>query len=740
MSHRIFCNCKDLDKAPITNTKEKSQHKNLRCLFCDQISLIELDKENLNCSLKCLNCDTNNKEKENNTTNYIKIKNQVNNAEYSKKSDFYCSKHSCYNYQYFCKECNTNICDTCKNRQHLDHDTIDIKSIIPESNEVFISKIKMRKIKEKNEKIIENIINTKNIIENEINSLIAKIKNITMIEEFIIKNYNVNNINTNYCYLKNFISIINNLDNNMPKLNEFINEANFESQIKALIDIIIHLRKNNHNYNTNDISNINTKSFFVHNNKIKMQTMKSRVNKNKNNYEHNDQYSIEKMNLSLDDTFQKNDKLEGIKSIANSQVKYVNILDNGINKVNINRDNNDNDDINNDSNSISNNMNNIIYNNSNNNINNNNESLNENNDFSNNKSKSNEEEIEIFEEDRKSKVNQQKIPKMPEIKHKIELENIIKSIEFIDKRKVLICDSKFLNIYEINDSFNLNLVYSKKANQNNDINYATKLKNEHIIICSTYDISIIKLEQTNSQYIKASLIQKIIPKSKSYYINKVIEIPNKSSIISCDKFYLTKFKKNTNKLYSQVNSVKIDSEIKCIEYINDDVFAAIMPEMNVIAFYDVDSIHNNYYMIEKVFTIHGRYVIANVDKLNCIFFASTIGIYIFSNITYKLLSIYKLDEWISAISYDFFNDFLICGRINKTEVNNKKVDLIIFSVEKNDSEKEPRNKIKLIEKEKRDNICNEEITAIKCSDNNILVGSKDKSLQLLKFYKKLSFS
>ena len=63
-----------------------------------------------------------------------------------------------------------------------------------------------------------------------------------------------------------------------------------------------------------------------------------------------------------------------------------------------------------------------------------------------------------------------------------------------------------------------------------------------------------------------------------------------------------------------------------------------------------------------------------------------------------------------------------------------------FSVEKNDSEKEPRNKIKLIEKEKRDNICNEEITAIKCSDNNILIGSKDKSLQLLKFYKKLSFS
>ena len=124
--------------------------------------------------------------------------------------------------------------------------------------------------------------------------------------------------------------------------------------------------------------------------------------------------------------------------------------------------------------------------------------------------------------------------------------------------------------------------------------------------------------------------------------------------------------------------VKIDSEIKCIEYINDDVFAAIMPEMNVIAFYDVDSIHNNYYMIEKVFTIHGRYVISNVDKLNCIFFASTIGIYIFSNITYKLLSIYKLDEWISSISYDFFNDFLICGRINKTEVNNKKVDLIVF--------------------------------------------------------------
>ena len=36
-----------------------------------------------------------------------------------------------------------------------------------------------------------------------------------------------------------------------------------------------------------------------------------------------------------------------------------------------------------------------------------------------------------------------------------------------------------------------------------------------------------------------------------------------------------------------------------------------------------------------------------------------------------------------------------------------------------------KNKIKLLTKEKIDNICEEEITSINCSENNIIIGSKE---------------
>ena len=224
--------------------------------------------------------------------------------------------------------------------------------------------------------------------------------------------------------------------------------------------------------------------------------------------------------------------------------------------------------------------------------------------------------------------------------------------------------------------------------------------------------------------------------TKGNNINKIIEIPNKSSIISCDQKYITKYKKASNEEYRQANMVKIISEIKCIEYINDDVFAAVMPENNAVVFYDVDSIHNNYIIIEKINTVHGRYVIKNVEKFKSIFFASSLGIYVFSNVDYKLISIYNLDYWISAICFDFEKDCLVCAgmrKVKENEVNIKKLDLIIIPTKQNELEKEENNKIKI---EKIYNISNEEseeITVINCLRNKILIGSKNKKIQLYNY-------
>ena len=711
LSHRRLCNYKN--KIPESN--EKLILKNLRCPSCNQICLIKLDKENFNLSFeKCFNCNSK-KENEENNNNYNKLKNQINNNEYIKKTDFYCLKHH-YNYNTFCETCNLNICEKCLSR-HLNHKKIDLNSITPEQSIVFNSKKKIREIKSKTEKIIYNINIIKNIINKEINDIILSIENIFKIEEYIINNYNNKYPNTNYYYLQNFTTIINNLGIKIPILEELIENTNFESNSKALIDLINQLRKNNNDKEDKnisfDLSNINA----INNNKS---PFKNRLNKrNDLNCNNNAQYEIEKLNISLNDTFQKNEKLEGNKLITNEFVKLVKNIDEDKSKVKFNKDNNiipekNINDININSNDTSKNeSSNVLYNS---------------NDIYN--SKNDEEEVEILTEITKEDIKDKfKI----EVKFNKKQENIIKSIEFLNKKNVLICNPKSLNIFEIDDSYNLNLIKSIKADENNCMNYATKLKNGNIIICSTFNISIIKLEKINTKITGCIVIQKIIPKINCYNINKVIEIPNKSSIISCDKFYIIKYKTDIlNKKYIQTNFVKIESEIKCIEYINNNVFAAVMPENNLIAFYDVDSINKNYFNIEKVYTIHGRYVIKNVEKFNCIFFASSLGLYLFSNNdNYKLLAIYKLDVWISALNYDFVNDRLICGGINKSDINNKNVNLIIFSVEKNESENNPKNKIKLLTKEKIDNICEEEITSINCSENNIIIGSKDKSIQLL---------
>ena len=92
-----------------------------------------------------------------------------------------------------------------------------------------------------------------------------------------------------------------------------------------------------------------------------------------------------------------------------------------------------------------------------------------------------------------------------------------------------------------------------------------------------------------------------------------------------------------------------------------------------------------------------------------------------------------MDEWISAIYFDFERNYLICGGINKNDINNKNVRLTIFSIENNDKEKDDKDKINLIIKEKIDDICDEEITSINCSKENLLIGSKDKTLQLYNY-------
>ena len=698
--HRKFC----IHSKENINLNEKINPDNfdinIRCALCNQICLIKLEKENYNFDIKCINCSYNKIEQnDENINNYYKLRNKLTNIEYYNKSDFYCQKHPDFLFHSFCKKCNLNICEKCLNR-HYNHEKIELNSIMPAQSDIFINKIKIRKKKIYYEKIIENIIKFKNDIDNEINNLIIMIKNIFSLEECIIKNYNNNFPNKNYYYLENIKTIINNLDINFSLSDAFIHDANFETKSKALIEAIIILKKNNKeillNNNNNNIKNNPKKNkSFNHINYIKLNkknnSLQNSINNQKEKLRQKEKLkrAINVLNISLDDTMQKNELLQGNKKISNEFVKFIKIPEKQ-NEENIysNKDNNRQ--------SSSLNFNNIKENQNSN--------------------------IELFKEE-KEQIN-------PQIKFSKNFDNIIKSIEFIDKNNILICDSLSLNIYSIKiNSNDIELIYSIKNSDEGNFNYAKQLTDGNIIICSTYDILIIKLEKEKEK-INHSIIQRISNKFNN--LNKIIEIPNKQSIISCDKENIKKFKKDFNNNYLQVNYTKIDTEIKCIEYINDDVFVSIMPANDEIVFYDIDSMHNNKCVYGNIYGIHGRYVIKNSEKFKCVFFASTIGLYIFSNVNYKLISIYKMDEWISSLGLDYDNDFLFCSGINKNDIN-KNISLIIFSINKNEFEEDPKNKIKLLISNRIDNICKEDIIVMNCLEKQILLGSNDKSLQLYNY-------
>ena len=725
IAHRKFC----IHSKENINLNEKINpdifYTNIRCPLCNQICLIKLDKENYNFEIKCAHCSNKNSENDESINNYYKLRNKLTNVEYDNKSDFYCNKHTDFLFHSFCKKCNLNICEKCLNR-HYNHEKIELNSIMPEQNDIFLSKIKIRKKKDFYENIINNIIKIKNDINNEINNLIIMIKNIFSLEEYIIKNYNNNNPNKNYYYLENIKTIINNLDINFSLSDEFINDSNFESRSKALIEAIIKLKKNN-SYkennnefnntkivlNNNNISYDNIKNISKKNNKttkslnfIKLNKKNNSIQNSMNKQKQKDKLkrAINVLNISLDDTIQKNELLEGNKKIGNEFVKYIKIpeKENEENKF-LNKDNNR------ESSSLNNNFN----------------IINENNNIITNEKENENFNEELFKEE-KEQIN-------PQIKFTKNFDNIIESIEFIDKSNILICDSLSLNIYSLNSNSNdIELIYSIKNSEESNYNYAKQLNDGNIIICSTYDLIIIKLEKekSNSKIINHIILQKI--SNKFYNLNKIIEIPNKQSIITCDKENIKKFKKDSDSNYIQVNANKIDTEIKCIEYINDDIFVAVMPENDEIIFYDIDSIHNNKCIYGKIYGIHGRYVIKNSTKFKCVFFASTIGIYIFSNENYKLISIYKMDDWISSMCLDYENNYLICSGINKNDIN-KNVSLILFSITKNEFEETPKNKIKLLISNRIDNISKEDIIAMNCFKKQILLGSNDKTLLLYKY-------
>ena len=338
--------------------------------------------------------------------------------------------------------------------------------------------------------------------------------------------------------------------------------------------------------------------------------------------------------------------------------------------------------------------------------------------------------IEILKNKKNSR--KKKIYKNIDLKYELINNDIIRSIEFINTDNILICTLENISVYKMNSNYELIKEYDIKE-FNYRINYATQLSNGDLVICSLNYINIIRLSEDES--LSYTLVQKLSGRNDSYNINKVIEIKEKNYLISCDKNNLIIYAKNgeTN-LYEENNFINIDSEVKCLEAISDNIFVTLEPEKECVIFYDIENI-NNIYVINNIKSSFGRYVISYLNQYNCIFVTGRQGIYLISCEKYELITFFKVDEWISSISYDYYNDYLICGTWKKNTVNDQKVyNLIIYEIVDSYLENKPLDNMNIREVDRKNNIHSHDIVVIKpTKEGFILTGSNDRTIKVWKY-------
>ena len=336
--------------------------------------------------------------------------------------------------------------------------------------------------------------------------------------------------------------------------------------------------------------------------------------------------------------------------------------------------------------------------------------------------------IEVEETKKEERMNENIL----ELKKELKEIDIIKSVEVINNNEILVCTPKSLKIYKIKSEQEIDAYFI--INDYNNINYGNQLSSGDLIICLTNKIIIFKIIENEQSLIKNFLIiQELKSKNNNSNINKVIEIKNKNALISCDNNNLTLYKKkNLNELFNEIKNIKINEEIKNINYINENIFCIIQPENESVTFYDVEDLNDNNLVIKNIQTEFGRYNVKNVEKYNCVFIAGLFGIYTISTVKYAIISFFLLNERISCIDYDFINNYLICGSIKKNS-NNKNYNLILFNIKQEKSENNTFDEINIFEKERINNVHHDDIIVIQNSrDGFILTGSNDKTIKIWK--------
>ena len=318
-----------------------------------------------------------------------------------------------------------------------------------------------------------------------------------------------------------------------------------------------------------------------------------------------------------------------------------------------------------------------------------------------------------------------------DLKYELKNTDIIRSIEFLNNEHILISTLENISVYKINSNKELVKEYDIKE-FNYRINYATKLSNNNLIICSLNNIDIIKLSEDDlGSY---NIIQKLKGKNNSENINKIKEIPEKNYLISCDKNNIILYSKDpeTN-LYSEKNYIKTNTEVKCLEKINNNLIITVEPEKQKLIIYELDSL-KKFYEINNIQSSFGRYVICFIEKYESIFITGLFGIYLISSKNFDTKIFFKVGEWISSINYDIHSNCLICGTWQRNSTyEEKNYNLIIYELIQENLDENKIEDMKIREITRKNNAHDNDIVVIQSLKNiGFITGSNDNTVKLWK--------
>ena len=799
----------------------------LKCPICQNICLMNINKDKLLFSFECTNSHKNNKinnkfkkcrtnanesyysfpsdfsdlnlSKEYNI-NLNKVNNKDNNTSkisnttlqklYITEKDFTCAIHPNLKYDSYCFECKKNLCDECK-KEHMNHNQINLSSIKPNDKEVILCKKNIKKSEVILWNLIEYIQTWKFEFDKGLNTLIKIMENIFNLKEFIINNYDQKQNNQNYNYIQNFNNI-KQIDFIFPELKNFSEKKDFKETGYDIIDLINNIRKKisenkikinankdfqlnklknnpknnnkifdinnkentgnspllkNNNFNTTFSSDCNNNNYFARNVSTSSVPPKSKQNEKKIITRNKINKIVEDHNISK--TIEQNNDLEKCTDFEDKAkiTENENNIDNEIiiksievakNKIQENINNNNfeidqNEDyIKKDNQNIDFNMNNKY--NSNQNITGSLNTLKENyeqNNLTNDKNLEINNNYELYQNNEKNHIAIRNKYIYSGIELKCELTNtdIIRSIEILSPEYVLISTLENIVVYKIDSNDELVKVYDIKE-FNYRINYATKLSDGNLIICSFNNIDIIKLNDNDlGSY---DIIQKLEVKNNSENINKIKEIKDQNYLISCDKNNIILYEKNkeTN-LYSEKKYIKTNTEVKCLEQIRQNLIITVEPEIQKIIFYDIDSLEKAH-EINNINSSFGRYVICYIEKYDFIFITGRLGIYLISAKDFDIKIFFKVNEWVSSINYDIESNCLICGTWQKDSLYEKNYNLILYEIVQKNQDNNIEN-IKIRELTRKNNAHSNDIIVIQpFYENRIITGSNDNTVKLWK--------